>query len=53
MPDFAAVAASLGVTEAALLDALGTIMPPDFEEAAATLGISLEDLMTAMPPPPQ
>ena len=53
MPDFAAVAASLGVTEAALLDALGTIMPPDFEEAAATLGISLEDLMTAMPPPLQ
>lgn len=51
MPDFAAVAASLGVTEAALLDALGTIMPPNFEEPAATLGISREDLVRAMPPP--
>lgn len=52
-PDFAAAAASLGVTEAAFRDALGTTMPPNFEAAAKTLGISVEDLMTAMPPPPQ
>lgn len=52
-PDFAAIAASLGVTENALRDSLGASMPPNFEAAATKLGISLTDLMAAMPRPPQ
>ena len=52
-PDFSDAAATLGVSEATLLDALGTSRPPNFEAAAEALGISLEDLMAAMPTPPQ
>lgn len=52
-PDFAAAATALGITEAALLDALGTSRPPNFEAASEALGISLDDLMNVMPAPPQ
>lgn len=52
-PDFAAVAQKLGVSEAALLDALGTSRPPNFEAASAALGVSVEDIKNAMPPPPR
>lgn len=52
-PDFDAVAAQLGITEEALLDALGTSMPPDFAAAAETLGISENDLRAALPAPGQ
>ncbi len=46
-PDFAAAAEALGVTEDALVDALGG-PPPNFEAAAETLGVSIEDLQAAM-----
>ncbi len=46
-PDFAAAAATLGITEQALRDALGG-PPPNFEAAAATLGISVEVLQAAL-----
>jgi uncharacterized protein YraI len=49
-PDFASAAEQLGVTEEALLDALGD-PPPDFEAAAATLGVSVEALQSAFPSP--
>ncbi len=49
--DFAAAAEQLGVTEEALLEALGG-PPPDFEAAAATLGISVETLQNALGAPP-
>ena len=51
-PDFAAAAAQLGISEQALMDALGT-PPPDFEAAAATLGITVEALQDALGPPPR
>lgn len=51
-PDFAAVAKTLGVTEGALVAALGQSMPPDFASAAERLGISEADFRAAMPPPP-
>lgn len=47
MPDFAAAAATLGITEQALRDALGG-PPPDFAAAAATLGISEQELQEAL-----
>lgn len=47
VPDFAAAAESLGVSEAELLAALGD-PPPDFEAAAETLGVSVEALQEAM-----
>lgn len=50
-PDFAAAAEALGVTEEALLDALGG-PPPDFAAAAATLGISEAALEEVLGPPP-
>ncbi|MFT5196783.1 MAG: hypothetical protein ACI9EW_002171 [Cellvibrionaceae bacterium] len=50
-PDFAAAAATLGVSENALRDALGP-PPPDFEAAAAALGVSVEALQDAMGGPP-
>ncbi|HSH04638.1 MAG TPA: YHYH protein [Anaerolineae bacterium] len=46
-PDFAEAAATLGVTEQALRDALGG-PPPDFEAAAATLGIPVATLQEAL-----
>jgi len=52
-PDFAAVAVQLGGTEAALMNALGTSMPPDFAAAAQALEVSEDDLRAAMPGPGQ
>lgn len=48
-PDLGAVATQLGVSEEALMEALGTSMPPDFAAAAETLGVSEEDLRGALP----
>ncbi|MCP3989372.1 MAG: hemin-degrading factor, partial [Actinomycetia bacterium] len=50
----AQAAAQLGVTEAELAAAMGdpNSGPPDFEAAAATLGISVDDLMDAIGTPP-
>lgn len=50
-PDFAAAATTLGVSETALISALGGSMPPDFEAAAQELGISVDDLRNALPAP--
>lgn len=51
-PDFSEAAEALGVTEEALLEALGG-PPPDFEAAAEALGVTEEELMEVMPAPPQ
>jgi YHYH protein len=51
-PDFGAIAAKLGISEQALMEALGP-PPPNFEAAAKKLGISVDRLRQAMPPPPQ
>ena len=53
-PDLAAAAATLGVGEEALRDALGA-GPPDFQAAAAALGVTVEALQDALggPPPGQ
>jgi hypothetical protein len=50
MPDLAAVAARPGVTEDALMAALGDPGqgPPDFAASAAALGVTETDLMAAM-----
>ena len=50
MPDFAAAAAQLGVTEEALVEALGDPNQgqPDFAAAAAALGITETELMDAL-----
>lgn len=50
-PDFGAVAEQLGISEAALTEALGD-GPPDFEAAAESLGISVDALREVMPAPP-
>jgi len=42
-PDFAAAAEKLGITEAALMKALGG-PPPDLEKAAETLGVDVQEL---------
>ncbi|BCR06293.1 hypothetical protein DESUT3_33620 [Desulfuromonas versatilis] len=49
-PDFAVAAEQLGVTEAALLAALGdpTQGEPDYGAAAATLGVTVEALQAAL-----
>ncbi len=47
MPDFAAAAATLGITKAELQAALGD-PPPDFVAVAAALGITEEVLMEAL-----
>lgn len=47
MPDFAAAAATLGITEEVLQAALGG-PPPDFTAAAATLGVTEEALIAAL-----
>ena len=52
VPDFAAAATTLGISEDDLLNALGT-PPPDFEAAAATLGVTEEALMEALGEPGQ
>lgn len=50
-PDFGAVAEQLGISEAALTEALGD-GSPDFEAAAERLGISVDALREVMPAPP-
>lgn len=45
--DFAAAAEKLGITEQALMAALGG-PPPDFSAAASTLGVSIEALQEAL-----
>ncbi|KPZ54308.1 YHYH protein [Pseudoalteromonas sp. P1-25] len=50
-PDFKAVAEKLGVSEAALTEALGD-GPPDLDAAAEALGISVDELRAVLPPPP-
>ncbi|HIG73636.1 MAG TPA: YHYH protein [Bacteroidetes bacterium] len=50
-PDVGAAAERLGVSEAALVEALGE-GPPDVEAAAARLGVSVEALREALPSPP-
>jgi len=47
-------AAELGISEDALVAALGDPAqgPPDLEEAARILGISVEELRSVLPPPP-
>ncbi len=48
-PDFAAAAATLGVTEEALMDAMGEPgQQPDFAAAAAALGVTAEELEAAL-----
>jgi len=47
LPDFAAAAATLGVSEDDLRNALGA-PPPDFEAAAAILGVTVEALQEAL-----
>lgn len=51
-PDLSEAAETLGVTEEALLEALGG-PPPDFAAAAEKLGISEEEIMEVMPAPPE
>ena len=53
MPDFAAAAATLGITEEALMEAIGDAEqgPPDFAAAAEALGITEEELMSALGTP--
>jgi hypothetical protein len=48
MPDTAAAATKLGVTEDALKAAFGTAMPPDTAAAAKTLGITEAALLEAL-----
>lgn len=48
MPDFAAAAKELGITETQLRSALGTSNPPDTAKAAKTLGITEASLMSAL-----
>ncbi len=50
-PDFSQAAQTLGLSEEALIQALGNSMPPDFDAAAKTLKINVDDLRAAMPPP--
>ena len=48
-PDFAAAAATLGVTEEALMEAMGEPgQEPDFEAAAEALGVTAEELEAAL-----
>ncbi|MBX2837121.1 MAG: YHYH protein [Gammaproteobacteria bacterium] len=46
-PDFAAAARTLGVSESALMDALGG-PPPDLDRAASQLGLSVDELQKAL-----
>lgn len=48
MPDLAAAAKKLGITETQLKDAFNNQMPPDFAAAAKTLGITETKLKTAL-----
>ena len=48
-PDLAAAAEQLGVSQAALAEAIGNDMPPDFAQAAEILGIDIGTLRSALP----
>ena len=48
MPDLAAAAKALGITQDQLIAAFGDKMPPDFALAAKNLGISESELMKAL-----
>ena len=48
MPDLAAAAAKLGITETQLRDAFDNKLPPDFAQAAKALGITEAKLMAAL-----
>ena len=50
-PDISGAAATLGVSEEDLRDAIGGGGPPDFAAAANALGISEDDLRAALPAP--
>ena len=54
-PDLSAEAATLGVSESALEQAIRNSggPPPDMEKIANALGVSVDDLKNAMPPPPK
>ena len=54
-PDLSAAAATLGVSEDALAQAIRNSggPPPDMEKVASALGVSVEELKNAMPPPPR
>ena len=47
-PDLAAAAKKLGVTERALMEALGKSMPPDTAAAARKLGVTEAALLDAL-----
>ena len=51
MPDLAAAAAKLGITQTQLEDAFGKTMPPDFAKAAKALGITEAALKAALGAP--
>jgi hypothetical protein len=51
-PDLAKAAATLGVTESALKEALGDSRPPDFDAAAKKMGITTDKLRSAIGTPP-
>jgi len=53
-PDFSEAAETLGVSEEALMQALGDVQggQPDLAAAAETLGVSEQALSAALPPPP-
>lgn len=48
-PDLTEAAETLGITQEALLEALGSDGPPDFAATAEKLGITEEELTAAMP----
>jgi hypothetical protein len=48
MPDTAAAAKKLGITEDALKAAFGTTMPPDIAAAAKKLGVTEAVLLDAL-----
>jgi len=48
MPDLAAAAKKLGITETQLKNALGDLIPPDLSIASKNLGISETELKTAL-----
>lgn len=55
MPDLAEAAEKLGVEKDALAQALRDAggPPPNFEKVAKAIGVSVEDLEAALPPPPE
>lgn len=53
MPDLAAAASKLGITQAQLIAAFGTEMPPNLAKAASNLGVTEAKLADALGLPPQ